>query len=107
MRPAGVFEVYLPAKVLHSLSAEVPVLFGGSGEVSRLLRESGGGAVFDAGNGEQLRDLITERMMDPSIIDREGAAGRAYVVEHHDREVLAERFLALFRGVGSDRGGAP
>jgi len=107
MRPADVFEVYLPAKVLHSLSAEVPVLFGGSGEVSRLLRESGGGAVFDAGNGEQLRDLISERMMDPSIIDREGAAGRAYVVEHHDREVLAERFLAVFRGVGSDRSGAP
>jgi hypothetical protein len=41
--------------------------------------------------------------LEPRAVEM-GRSGRRYVVEHHDRQALARRYLELLRGVAASRG---
>jgi glycosyltransferase involved in cell wall biosynthesis len=95
MRLQPIFRMYLPKKVLDSLSIGVPVLFGGAGEVQRILEASGGGAFFPAGNKYTLITLIRERLTDKKRCRSEGDKGKTYVQEHFDRKAMAQKYLGI------------
>ena len=95
MRLQPIFRMYLPKKVLDSLSLGVPVLFGGAGEVQKILEASGGGAFFPAGNKDTLVTLIRERLMDKNRCRLEGEKGKMYVQEHFNRKVMAQKYLGI------------
>jgi glycosyltransferase involved in cell wall biosynthesis len=95
MRLQSIFRMYLPKKVLDSLSIGVPVLFGGAGEVQKILDASGGGAYFPAGNKDTLVSLIRERLANKNICRSEGEKGKMYVQEHFDRKTMAQKYLGI------------
>ena len=95
MRQHPIFRIYLPKKVLDSLSLGVPVLYGGSGEVQSILEASGGGAFFPAGNKEALVKLIRQRLADKNRCRLEGQKGKTHVQQHFDRKVMALKYIGI------------
>ena len=95
MRQHPIFRMYLPKKVLDSLSLGVPVLFGGHGEVQKILEASGGGAFFLSGNKDQLVTLICERLADKNRCRLEGLKGKTFVYEHFDRKAMAQKYVGI------------
>jgi len=95
MRGQPIFRIYLPKKVLDSLSLGISVLCGGSGEVQRILEASGGGAFFPSGNKDVLVNLIRERLADKNKCRIEGQKGRTYVQKHFDRKAIAQKYLGI------------
>jgi len=95
MRQQPIFRMYLPKKVLDSLSLGVPVLCGGRGEVQRILEASGGGAIFPSGDKDALVKLIRERLADENRCRIEGEKGKIHVQEHFDRNSMARKYLGI------------
>jgi len=95
MQAQPIFAVYLPLKILDSLSLGVPVFFGGGGEGEHVLRSSGGGEVFPSGDSKKLAKLIKERMIDPEKIKREGLCGIEFVNKHLSRSSMAQKYLRI------------
>ena len=56
----------------------------------------GVGAVVPPGDPDALASAVARRLNDPSLADREGAAGRARVESHHDRRVQFDGIAALY-----------
>ncbi len=96
MKNAPIFDVYLPKKVLDSLIFGVPVLFGGSGEVKRLLEASKGGETFFHGDKETLIRLIREIKRNKPVIKQEKHPGSIFVKEFFSREVMAIKYEKIF-----------
>lgn len=102
MKAAPLFSMYLPLKVLDSLYCGVPVLFGGRGETAALLRDSGGGESFAAGDAAQLAALLERYLERPDGPDRlrdMGRAGAEYVRSRLMREHMAAKYLDVLEAV--------
>ena len=102
MHPEPVFEVYLPLKILDSLSLGIPVIFGGRGEGRHVLKSSKGGAVFSPGDSNKLVELIKERMTNPEQLRKEGQSGLRFVNEHFSRNQMAQKYLRIIKSVACE-----
>ncbi len=57
------------------------------------------GAVVAIEAVEPLGDAVAERLADPALADREGAAGRCRVEQHHDIRITTQRMVELYEQV--------
>lgn len=86
------FASTVPAKLQSSLATGRPVVAALAGEGARIVHESGGGIVVDQENAASLADGIrTVLRMDEVSRAAMGQRGRAYAVEHFDRDTLVRR----------------
>lgn len=99
MKDDPVFSVYLPLKVLGSMYAETPVLFGGSGEAQKVLQESGAGRCFPPGDSKALCQLIKQYDQNRNMLKIEGCSGAEYISNKFNRNVMAAKYLDLFKSV--------
>jgi glycosyltransferase involved in cell wall biosynthesis len=65
------------------------------------------GAVVPIGDRGALAQRLVERLDDPAGADREGVAGRRHVERHHDVALLADRMMAIYRDVLTERSAGP
>jgi glycosyltransferase involved in cell wall biosynthesis len=89
-----VFETVLPSKMFEIMACGRPVALIGKGESQRLLAKAEAGIVIDPGDPEKLAESILALKENPDLREKLGSNGREYVLEHFDRERLAERYLA-------------
>jgi len=61
--------------------------------VVEVLRDHDTGLLIEPGNAAQLADRIVDLVRDPQLRQRLGAAGRAYVLEHHTWRNNAEQII--------------
>ena len=59
------------------------------------------GAIVPVGQVGRLADAVVERLLDPGLRRREGAAGRRRAEEHHDRQRWSDRLAGLARAVAT------
>jgi len=95
-RKGEFFTGNLPNKLFDFLAAARPIVVAGSGETAAAIERAGCGLIVDAEDGKamaaalrQLADLPEEDRINL------GQAGKKYVTEHYDREVLSGRFLSI------------
>jgi glycosyltransferase involved in cell wall biosynthesis len=69
-----------------------------SGDLTRLLRESGGGALVPRGDVAALSRAILALMRDRKIAEQLGAAGRAYAL----RELRLDRYVDWLESLYAD-----
>ena len=92
-----------PNKLFDYLAADLPVITNVTGEVGRIVEESGCGLVIPASKGELLADAMVE------VADgmRTFEPGSTYVRANHDRRELAERLGRVLDSiVRDDRAGS-
>ena len=93
--------VAVPGKLYGCLASGRPVLFVGTlaCESASAVRSSGAGYALPTGRGEELARCILELAADPEACAERGAKGRAYFLEHHEREQSCERWRELIEEV--------
>ncbi len=99
MKRDSVFKVYLPLKTLGSMNAEIPVLFGGSGETENILRESGAGRCFPSGDTESLVELLKYYNQNRTVLQTQGNMGRRFIESKFNRTIMADKYLNLFKTI--------
>jgi glycosyltransferase involved in cell wall biosynthesis len=82
--PMKIFEYWGMAKAV--VAPKVP-------PVVEVLRDNDTGLLIEPGNAAQLADRIVDLVRDPELRRRLGAAGRAYVLEHHTWRNNAEQII--------------
>lgn len=89
LRGTALFAATIPSKLQSMLASGRPVLAVLDGEGARIVREARAGVVAPPGDV----DALARRAVELAEMDREarsamGRAGRAYYLEHFDREVV-------------------
>ncbi len=85
------FQGALPSKMFEAMAAARPLLLAVDGEARALVERAGAGLCVPPEDGGALAEAVERLRGDPALAAQLGAQGRAHVLEHYDRERIAER----------------
>jgi len=100
LKPVPFLAKFIPSKIFEIIASGRPVIAAVSGEAAEIVREAGHVVVAPgdaAAIANALRELVAEGAPRAGMVEQ----GRAYVARHFDRQVLARRYLELFRSIVS------
>jgi glycosyltransferase involved in cell wall biosynthesis len=103
LRDIALFETFIPSKMFEILACARPIVGSVRGEPRRILEASGGAVVVDPEDAQAIADAVRALADDPARRATLGAAGRAFVMAHYDRRVLADRYAAILAAVRAER----
>jgi glycosyltransferase involved in cell wall biosynthesis len=95
LRSSELFQEVLPSKLFEYLAMERPVLSTVDGEARRLIEEAQGGEYVPPDDVEQMAEAIRRLSQNPAQLVEMGRCGRRFVLEHFNRQALADRYLEL------------
>jgi glycosyltransferase involved in cell wall biosynthesis len=99
LRDAPLFSAVLPSKMFEIMGAGRPVILGVRGEARELLERADAGLYVEPEDPQQLRDAILRLYRDEAMRRRLGENGRRFVLAHHSREHLAQRYADVLQTV--------
>ncbi len=103
LRDIALFETFIPSKMFEILACARPVVGSVRGEARRILEASGGAVVVDPEDAQAIADAVRALADAPARREALGAAGRAFVMAHYDRRVLAEQYVRILADVRAER----
>jgi glycosyltransferase involved in cell wall biosynthesis len=103
LRDVPIFDAFVPSKLFEMLAAGRPIIGAVRGEARDILARSGGALVVEPERGDQLATAVDRLRADPDLRAQLARKGRAFAVEHYDRDVLAAKYLELLRNVVGQR----
>jgi glycosyltransferase involved in cell wall biosynthesis len=87
--------------MLEAIAAGVPVVQPRSGSFPELLRQTGGGILYDGDGPDALADAIESLIDDASLRRSLATAGSAAVREKFDHHLMADRAWTLYERIAS------
>ncbi|PYX98041.1 MAG: glycosyltransferase WbuB [Acidobacteria bacterium] len=93
LNESSISEHTRPAKSLTAMSCGRPVVYIGSGEGSRLVKNAKAGLVLEEGDPNAVADAICRLAADPELAANLGPNGRKFVEEHLPWSLLVRRWL--------------
>lgn len=99
LKPIPLYKTVYPNKVFDYMAAGRPVLLAIDGVIREVVEEAGAGVYTPPGDPQALANAIRLLRNDPFLCKDIGQRGRAFVEEHFDRAVLAERLRDIFLGL--------
>ncbi len=103
LRDLPLFTSVIPSKIFESMAMGVPILLGVRGESAAIIETAGCGKAIPPEDPEAMAQALREMFDDPALCARWREAGKAYVLDHFDREVLAGRFLQIMTEAHNSR----
>jgi glycosyltransferase involved in cell wall biosynthesis len=97
LKPLDLFKSALPSKMYESMAVGQPIVASMWGEAAELVRTSGCGVVTQPGDAKALHEAVVALAGDPAEARKMGTMGREYVVEHFNRDKIADRLRELLR----------
>jgi glycosyltransferase involved in cell wall biosynthesis len=95
LRRLELFKGALPSKMFEAMAAAVPMIVSVDGEARALVQRARAGVFVEAENPEAMAGAILELRQDRERLAAFGMNGRQYVLEHYDRQKIAENFERL------------
>jgi glycosyltransferase involved in cell wall biosynthesis len=95
LRKLEIFKGALPSKMFEAMAAALPLVVCIDGEAKRLVENAGAGICIEPEDATALSDAIRSLAADRDRLRALGDNGRRYVMEHYDRQKIAERFERL------------
>lgn len=90
----------LPSKIYETMACETPVLLAcKGGDPQELLERARAGVCVDYDDADTIAESITRLADNPRERQQMGVNGRSYVLQHHQRHIIAERLAALIDDV--------
>ena len=103
LKRLDLFKSALPSKMFESMASAKPIVASVWGEAADLVERAGCGIVVAPEDPVALHQAVEKLAADPALARDLGEKGRRYVMEHFDRRVIAERFIALLQEVTDER----
>lgn len=100
LKKKDLFKRVLPSKIFEMAAMKKPIILGVQGCAAELLEKAKAGICIEPENAEELVEAVCSLAMNPEARARFGEEGRAYVLEHYDRQTLAEGYIDLIKQVG-------
>jgi glycosyltransferase involved in cell wall biosynthesis len=98
LKDESTLEYAVPTKAYEYLASGLPTVATGTGEIERLMNESGGGVVVENSPGD-LAEVFDDLLQDPSKREEMGELGREHVQANYDRKAIAKRLGNTLRGL--------
>lgn len=95
LRNTNLFQSVLPSKIFEYLGMQKPILLSVDGEARSLLEQSGAGWYVPPEDRSALAEAVLEAYRKKDFLEDMGRSGRAYVMSHYNREVLASDYAHL------------
>jgi L-malate glycosyltransferase len=83
--------------LIEAMACQVPVIGSDSGEIPQVVADAG--LVFPEGNGEALRDRLTQLIDDPSFAQELGQKGYQRAMVKYTNGALAKALLSFYREI--------
>ncbi len=100
LRKLELFQGAIPSKIFEALAMEKALLLGVDGEARRHFIDRGkAGLFFEPENCYDLTKKMTTLIKDRNKMIEMGTNGRAYVVEHFNRDKIAEGLIQVLKDV--------
>ena len=97
------FRTVIPSKIVESMAMMKPVILGVRGESEALLRESQAGLCVQPESPAQLARAVRRLHADPDERRAMGLAGRQFVEQRFDRQVLAARYADFLNALVEEK----
>ena len=88
------FGTVIPSKLFETMAMSRPIIMGVKGEAREIVMRAGAGIEMEPESAASLADAVERLMDDPELSARLSRSARAFVAEHYDRDVLADRLLS-------------
>jgi glycosyltransferase involved in cell wall biosynthesis len=95
LRDSDLFRHVIPSKMFEAMSTGRPIILGVKGESEAILADSGAGLSIPPENAHALASAVLALADDEGRRNAMGSAGRVYVAQKFDRDVLAGQMLAV------------
>ena len=95
LRDLEVFRTVIPSKMFEIWATGRPIVLGVRGHAASMVRDAQGGVVIEPEDAQAMADAVRSLAADPKRRQALGDSGRAHVLEHYNRDVLAERYLEV------------
>lgn len=99
LRQLALFGTFIPSKMFEIMACAVPVIGAVEGEAREILERSGGARLITPEDDAALADAVRWFKLHPGESRLMGAAGRAFVTAHYDRQVLADRYAGALQAL--------
>lgn len=106
---AGVGGSSVPSKTWSIMAAERPILasFDAGSDLSKLISDINCGIAVDADDAAGLQAAIRKLMQDPALRRTLGKNGRAYLIEHLDKDKCTGQYVKTIRDAVANQEGEP
>jgi glycosyltransferase involved in cell wall biosynthesis len=91
----------LPVAILEAMGAGLPVVTTPVGAIPELVIDGETGILAPPGSSSALADALARLVNDPKLRSRLGSNGRNRVETHFRIEVVADRFVSIYRALSS------
>jgi glycosyltransferase involved in cell wall biosynthesis len=95
LKPLDLYKTTYPNKVFDYLAAGRPVLLAIDGVIRQVVEAAGAGIAVTPGDPAALAAATRRLAANPEQARAMGTAGRQYIQQHFDRQVLAEKLALL------------
>ena len=99
LKKADTFKTVLPSKIFEAAAMQKPIILGVEGNAAELIRKANGGTCIEPENAEQLFSAVCRLADDSELRQVCGRAGQQYIIEHHNRNRLADEYLDVIARV--------
>ena len=103
LRNTALFKDVLPSKLFEYMAMERPLVVAIDGEARRVVEAAGAGTYVPAEDPAALAVAIRELATQPDRLTEMGKSGRKWVLEHHDRAVLAREYAGYLSFAASSK----
>ena len=103
LRDSPLFSHVLPSKMFEAMATARPIVLGVRGESEGLLREAQAGIAIPPEDAIALAEAVVLLADNESMRTGMGNAGRTYVTEKFNRDVLAQRMLEVLQQAANTR----
>jgi len=95
LRETDLFKGVLPSKIFEAAAMAKPIILGVEGFAAELLKRAKAGISIEPQNAGQLAQAVERLAANPNLCRSFGQAGREYVIKHHNRDILARKYLEI------------
>ncbi len=95
LRKTDLFKTVIPSKIFEAMGMATPIVLGVDGEAREIVEAAGAGRCIEPENAAELAAAVSELADDAEQRAAIGRRAHAYVGQHFDRQVLAERYLKI------------
>lgn len=83
--------------LIEAMACKVPVIGSDSGEIPNVIKDAG--LIFPEGNSEELKNRLSQLMLDPALADKLAEKGYRRVLENYTNQALAEKILEFYESI--------
>ncbi len=97
LKDIPLFQEVRPSKIFPAMACGKPIIYSGTGEAAKLIREADCGIVVEPGDIESTAEAISLLAHNSELAKKYGLNGRKYVETNHDWSIIVGNWLASLK----------